>query len=34
MASVECALDERWHEWIAWPKKALMEQIDVDEMDP
>ncbi|KAJ3549678.1 hypothetical protein NM208_g377 [Fusarium decemcellulare] len=34
IASVEYALDERWHEWIAWPKKSLLEEIDVDAMDP
>ncbi|KAH7140365.1 hypothetical protein B0J13DRAFT_557573 [Dactylonectria estremocensis] len=34
MASVEHALEEQWHEWIAWPKRSLLEGINVDEMEP
>lgn len=33
MASVEHALDGEWNEWIAWPRKSLSENIDVDEME-
>ncbi|KAF4973872.1 hypothetical protein FZEAL_9172 [Fusarium zealandicum] len=33
-ASVENALEEKWHEWISWPKRSLLERIDVDEMEP
>ncbi|KAK1660140.1 hypothetical protein BDP55DRAFT_754426 [Colletotrichum godetiae] len=33
MTAVETALDEHWKPWIAWPKKLLVEHINVDDMD-
>ncbi|KAG7045329.1 fungal zn binuclear cluster domain-containing protein [Colletotrichum scovillei] len=32
MAAVETALDEQWRAWVDWPKRSIVEQIDVDEM--
>ncbi|KAM5356711.1 hypothetical protein ACJ41O_003357 [Fusarium nematophilum] len=34
LASAERALEERWHDWIAWPKKSLTGGINVDDMEP
>ncbi|KAJ4188158.1 hypothetical protein NW767_012007 [Fusarium falciforme] len=34
MASVERTLEDKWQEWIAWPKRSIEQEINVDEMSP
>ncbi|KAL0941724.1 C6 zinc finger domain-containing protein [Colletotrichum truncatum] len=34
MLMIDEVIDDKWRPWIEWPKKSVMEQIDVDDMDP
>lgn len=34
IASVERALEDKWQEWIAWPKRSIEQEINLDEMSP
>uniref|UniRef100_L2FLM2 C6 zinc finger domain-containing protein n=1 Tax=Colletotrichum fructicola (strain Nara gc5) TaxID=1213859 RepID=L2FLM2_COLFN len=33
MLMVDEVIDDEWRPWIEWPKKSMMEQISVDEME-